>query len=135
MTKEAVSGLDMSLNVDFICRVSEHQQFIHQQSDTRSHPSHCTKAPQPKACRPKARVSKKSSATQRARHEAMAARSLKKKLDLRKAVLTSMGNAIKQLHRTQHEEKPSFHHQMPVCVCCDNFIIGTERVRRIAKKH
>ena len=134
MTKEAVSGLDMSLNVDFICRVSEHQQCIHQQSDTTSDRSRYTKAPQPKACRPKARVSKKSSATQRARHEAMAARSLKKKLDLRKAVLTSMGNAIKQLHRTQDEEKPSFH-QMPVCVCCDNFIIGTERVHRIAKKH
>jgi len=63
----------------------------------------------------------------------MAARSLKKKWDLRKAVLASMGNAIKQLHRTQHKEKPSFH-QMPVCVCCDNFIIGTERVHRIAKK-
>jgi hypothetical protein len=63
----------------------------------------------------------------------MAARSLKKKLDLRKAVLTSMGNAIKQLHRTQHEMKPSFH-QMPVCICCDNFIIGTERVHRMAKK-
>jgi hypothetical protein len=63
----------------------------------------------------------------------MAARSLTKKWDLRKAVLASMGNAIKQLHRTQHKEKPSFH-QMPVCVCCDNFIIGTERVHRIAKK-
>ena len=82
---------------------------------------------------PKARVSKKSSATQRARNEAMATRSTKKKLDLRKAVLTSMSNAIKQLHRTQHEKKPSFH-QMPVCICCDNFIIGTERVHRIAKQ-
>jgi hypothetical protein len=57
-----------------------------------------------KGHRPKARVSKKSTATQRARNEAMAARSLKKKLDLRKAVLTSMGNAIKQLHCTQHEK-------------------------------
>jgi hypothetical protein len=58
---------------------------------------------------PKAPVSKKSTATQRAHNKAMAARSLKKKLDLQKAVLTSMGNAIKQLYRTQHEKKPSFH--------------------------
>jgi hypothetical protein len=125
MAKEPVSRLDRSLDIDFICRDSERQQCIHQQSATRSDCSHCTKAHQSKACRLKARVSKKSSATQRARNKAMATRSLKKKLDLRKAVLTSMGNAIKQLHRTQHKKKPSFH-QMPVCVCCDNFIIGTE---------
>jgi hypothetical protein len=81
--EESVSVLDRSTDVDFIYRDSECQQCIYQQSDTRSDRSRCTsKAPQPKARRLKAHVSKKSTATQRARHEAMAARSLKKKWEL-----------------------------------------------------
>jgi len=65
--------------------------------------------------------------------DAMAARSLKKKRDLRNAVISSISNAIKCLHRTEHHKKASFH-QMPVYICCDIFIIGTERVHRMAKK-
>jgi hypothetical protein len=77
--------------------------------------------------------SKKTSITQQARMEAIAAKCLKKKRDLGNAVMSSIRNAIKYLHRTEHHEKKSFH-QMPVCICCDNFIIGTERVHRMAKK-
>jgi hypothetical protein len=74
----------------------------------------------------------KTSTTQQARMDAMAARSLKKKRDLKNAISSLISNAIKCLHRTEHK-KTSFH-QMPVCICCDNFIIGTERVHQLAKK-
>ena len=49
----------------------------------------------------KARVSKKAIAAQSARNEAMATRSLKRKLDLQKAVVTSIGNAIKKLQASR----------------------------------
>ena len=116
VAKEPASVLHRSSDVDFICRDSERQQCIHQQPDTRSHPSHCTKAPQPKARRPKERVSKKSTATQQARHEAMAARSLKKKWDLRKAVLASMGNAIKQLSSYPTQREAVFPSDASLCM-------------------
>ena len=81
----------------------------------------------------KASIHKKATGAQHARNIAMAAQSIKKKREMRNAVMVSINNAIKNLHRTQHHKKPSFH-QMPVCICCDNFIIGTERVHRMAKK-
>jgi hypothetical protein len=65
--------------------------------------------------------------------EAIAAKCLKKKRDLGNAGMSLIRNAIKYLHHTEHHEKTSFH-QMPVCICCDNFIIGTERVHQMAKK-
>lgn len=75
----------------------------------------------------------KTTAAEKARYDAMAERSLQKKRNLRNAIIASIDNAIKMLHRTKDKEKPSSH-QMPVCVCCDNFIIGTERVHRMKKK-
>lgn len=81
----------------------------------------------------KTNIFKKTSTTQQARMDAMAARSMKKKRDLQNAVISSIKNAIKCLHRTEHHKKTSFH-QMPICICCDNFIIGTERVHRMAKE-
>lgn len=84
-------------------------------------------------CHHKSSKSKKTSITQQARMNAIAAKSLKKKKDLRNAIISSIRNAIKFLHRTGHDKKTSFH-QMPVCICCDNFIIGTERVHRMAKE-
>jgi hypothetical protein len=88
---------------------------------------------QSKKKKPRKEISKKTTAAEKARHDAMAARSLHKLRHLRNAIITSIGNAIKMLHRTKDNENPSFH-QMPVCVCCDNFIIGTERVHRMKKK-
>jgi uncharacterized protein YceK len=84
---------------------------MHQQLGTRSLTTGCAKIlSHSKSHHPKAHVSKKATAAQSARNEAMAARSLMRKLDLRKAIVTLIGNAIKKLHRTQHEEKPcSFH--------------------------
>ena len=77
-------------------------------------------------------IIKKTTAAEKARYDTMAARSLQKKRNLRNAIITSIDNAIKMLHRTKDKEKPSSH-QMPVCVCCDNFIIGTERVHRMKR--
>ena len=84
-------------------------------------------------CHHKSSKFKKTSITQQARMNAIAAKSLKKKNDLRNAIISSIRNAIKFLHRTGHDKKTSFH-QMPVCICCDNFIIGTERVHRMKKE-
>jgi hypothetical protein len=81
----------------------------------------------------RSKVTKKTTKRQQVRSDALAARALKKKRDMHNAVKASIDNAVKILHRTKHEEKPSFH-QMPVCIVCDSFIIGTERVHRMSKK-
>ncbi|KAL3788976.1 hypothetical protein ACHAWO_001693 [Cyclotella atomus] len=75
----------------------------------------------------------KTSTTQQARMDAMAARSLKKKRDLKNAISSLINNAIKCLHRTEHK-KTSFH-QMPVCICCDNFIIEYGKGPSIGKEN
>ena len=63
----------------------------------------------------------------------LATKAAKKREYLHNAVKISMKNAVKFLHRTKDEQDPSFH-QMPVCLVCDCFIIGTERVHRMTKK-
>ena len=57
----------------------------------------------------------------------------KKKIAMHKAIRDSMKNATKCLHRTKDPENDKMH-QMPVCLICDRFIIGADRVHRMSAK-
>ena len=52
---------------------------------------------------------------------------------MHKAIRDSMKNATKCLHRTKDPENDKIH-QMPVCLICDRFIIGADRVHRMSAK-
>jgi hypothetical protein len=52
---------------------------------------------------------------------------------MHKAIGNSMKNAVKCLHRTKDPENDRMH-QMPICLICDRFIIGADRVHQMSAK-
>jgi hypothetical protein len=60
-------------------------------------------------------------------------RIMKQKLAIHKSIGTSMKNAVQCLHRTKDPSCDRMH-QMPVCIVCDCFIIGAEKIHRMAAK-